>query len=737
VQPFRVDAHAASSTVVAFMVSAVVFLGSVGALLVASRDAGGTSLGEPGEAAALALQAGTLADLLTQSPGLTIAGGQTVNWAPGLNSADALVRLGLRSPHNASMDFEKFQNLRRAPYAVNATDGYVNYEEARASLGLTDKSRDFHIRAFPSLKSVQEILATGIKDPNLRVTYIGHAETVTTGGSGNPIEGLVIGNATCTVRSDGKGYLISNVITNGGASSVQFSGFYVADLLANGTEAFADQSRSYLVPGAASAPNNTVTLNLYVPHKAGRTCAGATVTLEVWDKNARLGPKLNYTFATGSAATTAVARDLWANPSLPFYNAGSNVVLDFDGELPTKGSDPPVTLSLRITNSTGVLVYAGNLSVDKHIRSWTVPSANFTSDTNFLANLTDAAGGASTFDRILVLPGSETPSAYTPPAGSTTTTPTSSMAIEIDYLDGLVDKFCPYNYTSNSASLLPQYTAANYTNRCGFKAAPGTPNLTPAQPGDVFTDTRSVLNNDLPTRLLNPSLPHVKQCQGNSNGAPRYDIVRVLVVGSNVEHNAMTSGVAKHSLCEWVMGGGTLIVFGSAAQQANWLQPIFHAAIRSSSGGISTPDTSHPVLTRSDSLAYDGYVNHGVWSFSGQTAQAQQDSASQLFTNVVVHGSDPVLTISDPGAFGNGTVILTTWLPYDLFGTGPGNGATPMEGRSLLNNLLMQGYRDLFLDYGPKIPVSGRQAPSAERIVEIWHPEFAEAITLTVFVYAF
>jgi len=49
----------------------------------------------------------------------------------------------------------------------------------------------------------------------------------------------------------------------------------------------------------------------------------------------------------------------------------------------------------------------------------------------------------------------------------------------------------------------------------------------------------------------------------------------------------------------------------------------------------------------------------------------------------------------------------------------------------------MQGYRDLFLDYGPSIPANARQASAAQRVVEIQHPEFEDPITLTVFVYVF
>ena len=49
----------------------------------------------------------------------------------------------------------------------------------------------------------------------------------------------------------------------------------------------------------------------------------------------------------------------------------------------------------------------------------------------------------------------------------------------------------------------------------------------------------------------------------------------------------------------------------------------------------------------------------------------------------------------------------------------------------------MQGYRDLFLDYGPEIPEGGSEVIPAVRKAEILHPEFDDPITLDVIVYVF
>ncbi len=239
--------------------------------------------------------------------------------------------------------------------------------------------------------------------------------------------------------------------------------------------------------------------------------------------------------------------------------------------------------------------------------------------------------------------------------------------------------------------------------------------------GDVFPDSKQIMNNDLHDRLI------------GTDGLPRYDIANVIIAGSNIDQTAMTSSAAKQAVADWVLGGGLLISFGSMNQNVNWLEPIFHAAIRSSSGGIGVPDPGHPVLHTSDELDYPLYDNRDrVWNFNGQTAQ----DAAVLFTNIVVQSSDPVTTESIPGALGDGTVILTTWTPYDVYDGSKDTATTSMEGLKLVNNLLMQGYKDLYLDYGPPLPAFTNVIP-AKRMVEVDHPQFDDPIELSVILYVF
>lgn len=720
----RNDVQGAASSVVAFLVAGVIFVGSVGALLVVSQDGSDVGNDSPAAAAALGLQSQLLADLVVASPGFHYEGNALEqDWTTA--TADNLGRLGLRENRSTLMDFAKFQNLRRAGYASTA-DGLVNYPDARASLGLDEVGLDFHLRAFPSLQSVRTLLANGDRDPNLRVAYIGDVEAVASGGGRTGLVDADVATPTCT--PNGSTYTLATQVTNSGSTDTQMSVFFNLEF-ADGDD-YEDRTRSYLVPSGSAAA-----FAIEVPYTAGRDCE-VGVDLEVWDPDIKLWEtgQGNESELTGGSATTVVTHDLWMNPDRTSYSPTQAITIEFDGDLPTKNAHGTVTLTLEVLDSLGTTVYGPtDIPVSKSVRTksiGTLPAGEYVAELTYLGET------ATVRDPIFVT--TDAPDLFEPASGTLTYEPTVPVPIEVGFLEDLVEKFCPMYYDSNSLTPMAvlDFNANaqsepddTYAGRCSFDR-----NANP-HPGDVFPDTRDALNNDLPTRLLDPlNATYVQQCNGNIVGGPRYDWARVLVVGSNVDHNSMTSASAKYAVCEWVMGGGTLIVFGSEDQQVQWLQPIFHAAITSSSSAVSTPDASHPILNRADALGYDGYLSNGtrVWSFNGQTAAEQTD----LLTNVVASASDSILSISNPGAFGDGTIILTTWLPYDLFGTGSGT-QSEAEGLKVVNNFLMQGYRDLFLDYGPSIPSESRQAAAAQRVVDIQHPEFDDPITLTLFVYVF
>jgi hypothetical protein len=729
------DDRGVASSVVTFLVAGVLFVGAVGVVLVTTKDSAQGSAAATAPAVQMSYQARNLAQTILMTPGITTTGD---DWAAqptaalgGLTGADQLRRLGLRdgSGSNPTVSFEKFQNLRLSPYEADATDGFVNYPEARTSLGLDAAGIDFHIRAYPSLKTVEEMLRTGYKDPNMRITYIGDIDVGRSGGPppSNPTAGLDVGIPTCAVSPltsapNPQGYRLSVTVTNGGTVATQFTGLFTYQLGSSASQS--QNANGYVVP-----PGGSTTLHVDVPAIAGRTCsAGSTISVEVTDP-ATARVTSSTTLASAVTGATAAPRDLWLDSVQPYRinSSGASCQNKERAKVTYFGDDLERNeqMALRLVDAAGnpVTLPSGSSSfrVPNSRGPWTVDLGCLVAG-EYLATLyygvsAPSASAEQVTERILVttaeLPG------YSPGAtgGATVYTPKQSAIDEVGFLDDLTSMFCPTYF--DSTSLTPANYAVDWSTRCqGFKA-----NQT--QPGDVMPDSKQVMNNDLVERLLvDPSDPH---------SAPRYDLVTVLVAGSGLDQTAMTSQAAKGAVASWVLGGGTLIVLGSDAQNVNWLQPIFHAAIESSSGGLGVPDHGHPLLHTANELDYPHYDNYGhVWEFNGQTAR----NAASLFTDVVVQGNDPVTTISNPGALGSGTVILTAWEPHRVYNSTYNQGAADMEGRKLMQNLLVQGYRDLFLDYGPPLPDNTNVLP-AVNIVSIRHPEFPDLIELKVDLYLF
>jgi hypothetical protein len=229
-------------------------------------------------------------------------------------------------------------------------------------------------------------------------------------------------------------------------------------------------------------------------------------------------------------------------------------------------------------------------------------------------------------------------------------------------------------YVENAASIAERAMLVDLVD--GFKNA--TYNATG---GDVYMDFSNVMNNDLAGNL-------------SANGALKN--YTVLLVGSNVDQNAMTSGAAMDAVRNFTLAGGLLIVLGSPAQQAAWLGPLFTASLSTASGGVGTPDATNPILHAPEELAYGTYNDIGVsW------ALGNPDAAH--FTHVLTRGgANPVLdqlALSLPGAFGNGSIVLSTWQPWNL--TKPQDKT---EAERVLYNFLSQANIGLYVDFGPQVP---------------------------------
>lgn len=303
----------------------------------------------------------------------------------------------------------------------------------------------------------------------------------------------------------------------------------------------------------------------------------------------------------------------------------------------------------------------------------------------------------------------------------------------------------------NQSISLPKQSNSVYTFTCTNCTAQGTYRATVWGNGmtqkatdrayvhatEIFTEKSSLdaiavkeigllgdlVKNFNPTRYDPVSNPQGDVFGDDSNGPNELaDVIgrySYLVVGSEVTQTALNAAATKYAISDWVQAGGNLVVLGTFSQQSRWLEPIYHAAQVTASGGISAPDPTHPILTAPERLQYDRYLDR---------ARAWNIKADQPFTHVLSRGSDGInsrddtLAVSNPGALSNGTVVLTSYMPGGL--TAPQDD---VEAKKFLHNLLSQGYTMLFLDYGPAIP-AGVQVGSDSRLVAVPHPNVPGAV---------
>ncbi|MDD5503020.1 MAG: hypothetical protein PHH26_06135 [Candidatus Thermoplasmatota archaeon] len=194
------------------------------------------------------------------------------------------------------------------------------------------------------------------------------------------------------------------------------------------------------------------------------------------------------------------------------------------------------------------------------------------------------------------------------------------------------------------------------------------------------------------------------------------DYYKILVVGSKVGQTALTPAAIKGAIERWVKRGGNLVVLGGE-QNANWLEPFLTTGTRGASGGTYVPDKGHPVLNTPNHLSYDCYTDpERAWILPNET-----------YSHIITYGPAPgqkgymkdALAISNRGVindknetiFGNGTVILTTYLAYNL----SEYLGLSEECRFTANLFVYGAHRNMFLDYGPPIP-SGACVAYSERL---------------------
>ena len=163
--------------------------------------------------------------------------------------------------------------------------------------------------------------------------------------------------------------------------------------------------------------------------------------------------------------------------------------------------------------------------------------------------------------------------------------------------------------------------------------------------GDVFPDDKQYLTDVLPSRIN------------------EYDM---LFVGSTVDHESLTSNAVKDGIRDWVLAGGSLVVFGSDSQSFQWLQPMFQVGTTTVNSGAFAPDVSHPILLEPNELAWSDYEYYGLgWDIKDQGSGAHYDD----FQHIIQDDGEDVLAVSVDGAFGTGRIYLSTFRPGDIADT--------------------------------------------------------------------
>lgn len=618
-----------------------------------------------------------------------------------LTEADNVSRLGLGAETcsvvgNAEegvnrLDFDKIQTLMGGLMVRNGSNKNLDYAEARDSLGLTAVGYDFHLRSHPILPDARRALAGGFKDPYLRPLYVG--DYVEDHGGG-PQTFLVqqsagVSNASAAVT------LWVNVTNNGTVATA----FSVVFKIPTTSEIVVELHTPLL---AIEASHNVTMLLNKTAGWAWKNAGDEVYRYTIRDPSKDVGNGTVSMSGLGMAGdgTTRKVLTLESNALQYRRNGQGDAKPDLTYDALDGAGDSGVThtgWSLKIYKPDGQLLEEdGDLNDRGGTKRLTVSTLGV-----YRAELWGASGWLAQVDRFHVV--DDDLARFNPGNDPGQWIPQDSTRLEAEFLERLVRLF-------DLGVVNASYEHAS---------------LPFVEGGDVYPDDNSLLADRFPSVLLDAQ---------EAGTLAAYNLV---VVGSNVAHNALTSGNVKAPIEKWVKAGGTLIVFGSSSQAVQWMEPLFKSGIVTASGGLSVPDETHPLLTNPNRLDPEAYDDHG-------TAWDVDQRSRDLFTHVVT-GADPnkdILAVSNPGSFGAGRIILTSWQPHDLR-----KGDPPAEcrlttlteacpGLQVMHNLLSMAYRGLYLDYGPPIPNIGTVGVQS-RIVGVYHPELGRLLEVAFIVYVF
>lgn len=584
-----------------------------------------------------------------------------------------------------NLSYAKLMSLYQASTDANPSNDRVDYEEARKSLGFAD-GEDFHIRAWPIMASVHQILENGFKDPTMHPLYIGDYEDVSGHTSAEEIEyttSVVDAASYVTIRLN---------IKNTGTEASIFGSLF--DLpLEKGNVGFTLHT-------PLLAPDQDYTLEITIRKSSDWSWddpSEEVITFEIQDRDGEIGDgvidlsSVDMTYLTEQTNVFVEADEMyWVKSGASVATKLTYMAFEGDGTK-KKFSDWRLV-------STSPLGVPTTTALSSNVFSATATVTAFL-DGCYKGDVRTSLLTASwNWDCINVVTTDDEVHRWT--TGVThEIAPNPAVAIEAGFIDALVHDFENGVFSSDYSTLAVPYVAE----------------------GDIFPDLKSVMDNDLVDAIT------------DANGDPSYEYT-LIVVGSDVDQNAMTSHAAKQAIADWVMGGGTLIVFGSEAQNVEWLRPLFDAGIETANGPIQTPDEGHPILQVPNRLDYAGYEHTNQWSFNNNGGDA--------FTQVIQTSDGSLLAVGNAGAFGDGRVVLTSWRPYDLEADMSEVCPTPLTSPSecqalfVLHNVLTLSYTYLFLDYGPVLPTHGNVG-SQLRVVSVYHPELRELVPLQLQVFVF
>jgi hypothetical protein len=396
-----------------------------------------------------------------------------------------------------NVSFTKLANIYEAQTDADPSNGRVDYQEARVSLGLDDKGLDFHLRTWLIPSSVQEIIATGFKDQYLRPVYVGHyveptPRSVThTAGFVNNADNLVL-----YVR-----------VTNTGSQSTIFGVEYQLPL-DRGTMEFTLHT-PLLTTGQSH--NVTVTIRktsdwtwdssavaLYTISDPYDSLNGGTINLA----------GVSMTYASQRNTQVVWASDYYRVLSGATVSAPTNYA-SYDG---TGRTTTWTDWTQRIYGPPLGLVVSTNVlpNIDDG-----VVSATLASQGTFTAKLQNDLL-LSTWNQDTINVVAAAPSAFQGGQGSHG--PSVAVAVEANMLATLAEQFDPYVYSATYNSVSVPYLAG----------------------GDIYPDVRDVLNDDFVDLLVDAS------------GNPSLAEVSTVIVGSDVDHHAMNDPGGRDALADWV-----------------------------------------------------------------------------------------------------------------------------------------------------------------------------------------